>query len=164
MCRLSLFVFTLFAVGSAFGQGSKEPPPEESIYRIKAKPAAAPLPSLKYELIPSALDQTANNAALLYYRALIMAAELRGREANFGKLQQEVMDGFDKPLKDIPKDLFRKYVSLYTSVLKETEAATRCNQCDWGTMQRIQEEGIALLIPEIQQLREIANALRVRSR
>lgn len=168
----SQYLIPLLFVGPALvygqpakdGPAAKSPAPDLNISRLTVKPAVPPLPSLKYELMPSPLDQTNNNAALMYHRALVLAAEIRGRDTTFAKLQTEVIDSFEKSIKDAPKDKLRSFTFLYSSAFRELEAGAKCKDCDWGTMQRIQDEGIGLLLPEVQQLREIAWAIRARAR
>src|SRR5262249_55553557 len=61
--RLAALVVLLAIAAPATAQ----PPPEP--VRLTLRPAAAPSPALKYELLPELKDQSPGNAALVYYRA-----------------------------------------------------------------------------------------------
>jgi hypothetical protein len=69
------------------------------------------------------------------------------------------------PLKDFPRDDVRAFLERYRNVFKEMEAAARCDQCEWGTEQRVAEEGaIGFLLEDAQKTRQLAFLLRLRCR
>ena len=61
----------LAGLAGAFAQEQSQAPPPPSIPVVKMplRPTAAPVPALRYTLLPELRDTTPGNAALLYYRA-----------------------------------------------------------------------------------------------
>ena len=72
----------LLVASSAFAQG--EPKAEETqTFELKLRAAGPPVPSFRYELVPSFRNQTSNNAALLHHRALHLLADKRSSAKKF---------------------------------------------------------------------------------
>jgi hypothetical protein len=135
-----------------------QPPPGEAI-PLTLHPAAAPSPALKYQLLPELQDQTPGNAALLYYRAF--------SPEWWGFLRQpQVMEQLDQATRTPLKDLLRqeRTLPLPTSMLREVDRAARREYCDWELTDRMRQEGMGLLLPDIQSMRTFARLLAVRAR
>src|SRR5438874_10736420 len=49
--------------------GQEAQPPAVPVTKLKIRPAAAPVPALKYRLLPEARDLKPGNAVILYYRS-----------------------------------------------------------------------------------------------
>jgi hypothetical protein len=104
-------------------------------------------------------DQTPGNAALLYYRAF--------SPEWWGTLRQpQVMEQFDKATRTPLKELLRQEPSLPlpTTMLREVGRAARRAYCDWELTERARQEGIGLLLPDVQAMRTFATLLAVRAR
>ena len=143
----------------AFGQDEPKLPE----YKLTLRPVGPPLPSFRYELVPTR-DLIHVNAALLDHRALHLLADARPAGKEFFEKQQKLDEAREKPLKDFPKEEAREYLKPFNNVFKEMEAAARCDFCEWGTEQRVAAEGIGFLLPDAQKMRELALLLTLRCR
>jgi hypothetical protein len=135
-----------------------QPRPGEPI-RLTIRPAAEPVPALKYRLLPELEEQEPGNRALLYYRSLSPEWWTNIR-------RPEVMKKIDKalttPLKDLPRAEFEWVVK--SSMLRHLDRAARREYLDWGLTPQVRKEGIGLLLPDVQGFRETATLLALRCR
>lgn len=138
--------------------------PQIPVRKLTISPAAAPVPALRYKLLPELRDTTPGNAALLYYRAF--APQWWGfylRDAE--RLAEQFDDARSKPLAELRASKDEKIVWVRTThMLKEVDRAARRAHCDWEMTQRVREEGISLLLPDVQSMRHFARMLAVRGR
>jgi hypothetical protein len=67
------------------------------------------------------------------------------------------------PVKDLPLEEVRPFVQRYNNLFRELDLASRCDRCDWQFRERIKTDSFGFLLPDIQELRELANLLRLRS-
>jgi hypothetical protein len=151
-CKLVCLLALLAAVPAAAQQ------PRETI-ALTVRPAAVPSPSLKYQLFPPLEERTPGNAALLYYRAF-SPEWLSWRRDN--KIMQRASDALQEPLTKMKKEELR-WVLNDRSLKQLDEAASR-TYCDWEQMPRFRKEGIGMLLPEVQVMREFGTLLAVRAR
>ncbi len=155
----------LVAPISARGQAEDQPATP-----IVVRPAAEPVPAMKYRLLPLRRSLEQGNAALNYHRATQMSLEfLRtpapmpgSGEAAPTNVEMQVADWNALPLDQIPLDKANKTLELVHDVLAETERGTRQEFCDWGLSRR--PEGIQLLLPEIQNARSLSRLLTLQTR
>jgi hypothetical protein len=146
----------------AFAQ--EEPKPPQTIYALSLRSVGPPVPSFRYELVPSSRDLFANNAALLHHRALHILADVRPAAREFHQSQEKLQEALDGPIKQFPKEEARTFLRTFNTVFKELEAAVKCDHCDWGIDQRVAAEGIGFLLPDAQKIRELAFLLKLRCR
>jgi len=131
--------------------------PKHPVVKMKLRPAAAPVPAMKYALLPEVRDLKPGNAALLYQRA--HAPEWT--RAYFNSNQQLKNDAYmEMPLGKLQRDK----ILLPSGPLKELDLAARRENCDWEMTPRLRAEGYNLLVPDIQAMREYAQVLALRSR
>jgi hypothetical protein len=147
----------------AFAQDDPKQP-EFSTFSLTLKPVGPPVPSFRYELIPASRELRPNNAALLHHRALHVLADVRPPGKEFHEALEKFLTALDGPAKDFPKGEVRTFLNGFNSVFKEMQAAAKCDHCDWGTDDRVSEEGIGFLLPDAQKLRDLAFLLRLRCR
>jgi hypothetical protein len=134
------------------------PPP----VRLTVGSMAAPVPALKYTLLPQLRDRQRGNALLLYYRAF--SPEWQRHRQTPGYLDK-VADANDKPLRDLkPAEIDSLVRGFYSGILKEVDRGARRTYCDWELNQRVREDGIGLLLPDIKGFRELALLLKLRAR
>jgi hypothetical protein len=145
-----------YAAGFVFPAPTVAQPPVETI-RFVIHPAAAPVPALKYELLPSAEEITPGNAVQTYYRAFSPEWFTLGRDT---KTYEQISDSLATPLKDLPRESW----VLNSHQLREVDLAARREYCDWQFTERIKKEGIGLLLPDVQSLRQFAVLLAYRAR
>lgn len=128
------------------------------VRQLSLHPAAAPVPALKYQLLPEVIDQTPGNAAQYYYRALLPEAFSHRRQKDI----DEKMERLKKtPLKDLSRDELN---FMPGSSLRDCDLGARCEWCDWELSTRLRKGGIGTLTPELQSTRELTKLLVLRSR
>ena len=96
-----------------------------------------------------------------YYRAVLLMP--REKERRFGDTQSKWME---LSLEQFPKEEARKWLGPYRNTLNEVARATLREHCDWDLQVRQLkgDEALSLLLPDLQELRELARAMRVKSR
>jgi hypothetical protein len=148
----------LVAAAPAFVRGQPPPP-----IQLTVDPVAAPVPALKYHLFPEVRDQNPGNAAQLYYRAL--NPDWIGPLQHDEKQYAWRIELSDKPVRDFKPADVKEFSFLLTSkMLKEVDRAARRSYCDWELTEPMRTDGIALLLPEVQTMRTLANLLRLRAK
>ncbi len=157
----SVTVLLLFAL-PVFGQADQPP---LTVTKLMLKAAAAPVPVLRYELLPNYREQIPGNAALSYHRAMLLKAEHREVDPiAAGQRDQRIDEMAAKPAKDVNVEELRTYLSTYRLIFREMENGARREKCDWDLERRIDSEGIGVLLPEVQKMRELARLLSLRCR
>jgi hypothetical protein len=158
MIRVFLACLVCLAAGTfATAQPKPLPKPDPTI-RLTLRPAAAPVPALKYHLLPDLNDQTPGNAVVLYYRAFSPEWQVLLHRPEVAKLLEKWSEHQrQKPAKGL------EWTLQYT-MLKEVDSAARREYCDWEITPRLRKEGISLLLPDIQAIREFARLLAIRAR
>jgi hypothetical protein len=146
----------ILVVGAA--PAAAQPQPPEPI-QLTLPPAAAPVPALKYPLLPELSEQTPGNAVPLYYRAFSpeWSTHVRKRE-----VMEKVEKASEAPLADLKNSDLRWLLD--NKALREVDRAARRAYCDWEFTERLKEDGINFLIPDVQAMREFALLLTVRAR
>lgn len=129
----------------------------ETRVRFTVAPAAAPTPALRYRLLPDLQEMNPGNPIQGYLKA-IMAHQKFFRDEEEASARQEPL--FSMPLKTLPvQEEQREYGRL---VLAQTDRAARLDRPDWQVLPRLKTEGFTLLLPDVQQLRALANPLEER--
>ena len=153
MKRLSALILCLVPTGLA----SAAPAGKDRQVLLDVQPAAAPVPALKYQLLPEVAEMNPGNAVPAYLKCFA--------EQNsffFSKESVEERERLLKcPLTDIKPGSLKGYGG---SALKQADHAARLEYADWNLLPQLRQQGYALLIPEVQQMRTLANALAVRCR
>jgi hypothetical protein len=135
--------------------GAQQPPEGK---RLRSHPAAAPLPALKYELLPELVDRHPGNAAVLYCRMCALDV--------LAHPKPETLDKLDAWLKTepgkLPKEARDYGIGWVAS--KDLGRAARSEFCDWQFLSSLREDGIGMLIPEASGMRHYGNLLALRAR
>lgn len=140
---------------------------------MEFRPAAAPVPALKYRLFPERRDLIAGNAAVFYHRANQMVIETRYRRllqaqaeksptARTTSVDESINDWVSGAIQDIPREEARKQLEVYRNALREVELGARREDCNWEFDHR--DEGFALLLPDIQETRTLARLVSLQAR
>lgn len=166
--------FALIALATAWGPlaALAQPPPAPQPTVITIRPAAEPVPALKYRLVPERSRLVRGNAAIFYHRAIhlltLKRPHLAGKEkgqpgGNSGPVgESAIVQWSSGSISEIPREEARKQLEPFQGVLKEIELGAQRLTCDWEYDQR--DEGFTLLIPEIQEMRSLARLVAVRTR
>jgi hypothetical protein len=124
---------------------------------LDVQPAAAPVPALKYQLLPEVAEMNPGNAFPAWLKCF-------AEQSNFFFVKQSV-DERERllmcPLTDIKPGSLKGYGG---SIVKQADHAARLEYCDWNILPQMREQGYNLLLPEIQQMRLVAQTLVVRCR
>jgi hypothetical protein len=146
------------AVGliALLGAGAPAQAPDYTV-RLTVPAAAEPSPALRFPLMPELREQTPGNAALLYYRAF-SPEWLTHRQPD----QLKTLNAWRENTAQKPGEELR-WVLKYRP-LEELDRAARRSYCDFELNERLRKEGMAMLLPEVQSMREFANLLALRAR
>jgi hypothetical protein len=122
-------------------------------------PSAAPLPALKYRLLPAVPDLTQGNAAPGWLRAFSALAESRLPLAQ----KHYDWESYEAPADAVPLADVRRLLSVAEVALALSESAARRDHCAWG------DEPLTLrsppyLMPHPQRFRELSAVLGLRFR
>jgi hypothetical protein len=129
----------------------------ETLIRLNLRPAPAPKPALRYQLLPELKEMNPGNPIQDYMKCMMEQKKFyfdEGASQNREKL-------LTMPLKELPAQKLRddgRYA------LSRADRAARLDNPDWQVLLKLRAEGIELLLPEVQQIRAVARALQVRFR
>jgi hypothetical protein len=135
---------------------SQETP--EEVVHVAIRPAVAPVPALKYQLLPDVRDQISGNAVVYYGRA----AQAAGKRLQFGP-DEEPSKWLEMSVKDWPREKVHDWVQREQNVFRQLELAARCDHCEWQFREDMRKDALGLLMPDLQKLREFVNLLRLRA-
>ncbi len=134
-----------------------EPAPTETVVRLTVSPQAAAKPALKYQLLPEVGELNPGNPAMGY-----LACFMEQHVFFHDKATLEKRDKYQSmPLKDLPLNEVRNYGG---QTLRRADYAARLTTLDWQVLIPARRDGYRLLLPELQPMRSLAHALKVRFR
>jgi hypothetical protein len=152
MCQFARIAAALAVAATT----AAEPPAAVALRLI---PAAEPVPALRYRLLPELRDTATGNAVTAYYRAFSPEWQTYRQDKGWG---EKIGAAMDAPL-DSPT--LREFAWVrHWHLLKEVDRGARRSYCDWQLTDRLREDGIMLLIPDVSGLRQFAAPLAVRAR
>jgi hypothetical protein len=126
-------------------------------------PAPAPVPALKYRLLPSTADLIPGDAAPIYLRA--HGYDDSELEEAWRQITEKSKQWQDLPLKDFPIAEARKFVNLWSGKLQQIEFGTRRKTCDWNyTVPEQRLNIINVLLPDVQSMRQWSRVLALKAR
>jgi hypothetical protein len=129
----------------------------ETVIHLTVEPKAAPKPALRYLLLPELKEMNPGNPIQNYLKCYMEQQQFFFDKENF-KRREEYQS---MPLKELPaKDL----LDYGRSALRQADLAARLDKPDWQILLRLKTDGIGLLLPDVQQMRTLAGALKVRFR
>lgn len=138
-----------------FGR-SQQPEANETVIKLNVQAMAAAKPALRYQLLPELREMNPGNPVQGFMKCLMEQDHL------FTKEEIEKWDKLDDaPLKELPLDKLRDYGK---GLAAQAHFAARLDAPDWLTLLKLKQDGIALLIPEVQKMRDVAHVLTRRLR
>ncbi len=146
-------VIVLGFLGSACWAGGPEksqpanlppaPPDEPPVVRLVVSPAAAPVPALKYRLLPTLAEQTSGNGAFEYLQAV---------NRDLPRVDQNKLNPWlDLPPDRLPVKEVETSLDSFRRTLKELEQASRREVCDWQLP--IKRDGFRTNLDDFQNMR-----------
>lgn len=152
-CAILCLVFLTAAI--ALAQSNVHP------ISVILHPAAAPIPALKYPLLPELRDTIPGNAVTHYHQAVtILMKDVRPENDWF----YDVREWQTMPLKELPRQVVNDFLKKCETTFTEFEAGARSEQCDWGLTQELRKKGSAELSIDVRGTHAIVMFLAVRAR
>lgn len=168
MHRILSLVLALVIAPFALGQppkGAVAAPPAATPGRaeLTAAAAPAPVPSLRFELLPPGRDKVPGNAALGYLKAAALQPPWP-RDPDAARKQSEKTEKWDEARFDqLPAAEVEEFLKAYRDMLRTGDDAARMDRCDW--QQRLAgPEAISGALTLVQGHRELARWLSLRAK
>jgi hypothetical protein len=143
---------------AAWAQPVVQPTDGKLIVRSTVSPAPAAVPALKYLLLPELRDQQPGNQIQAFYKCFM---EQHAFYRDKGEIEKREKWS-TAPLAELASE--KALIGYGGSGLRQADFAARLESVDWGILDQFKAEGINLLLPDVQQLRQLAGALKVRAR
>src|SRR5262249_1983946 len=128
--RLALILAASWPMSAAAQPSADKPQEPPKPRELALSPAAAPIPALKYRLLPSATELTPGDAAPIYLR--IHGYEDTAMELYWKQIGEKSESWRALPLDQLPVAEARGFVSIWSGKLKQLEFGTRRKTCDWN--------------------------------
>jgi hypothetical protein len=154
---LCALLCALPSAGQAEDAAPGDAPPTETVVRLRVQPMAAPTPVLRYQLLPEMRELSPGNPIQGYLVCFM--------EQNHFYYDKTEVDNREKwqtaPLKDLPLKELHDYGGIR---LRGADYAARLDKPDWQILLPLRRDGFYTLLPDVQQMRKLAAALKVRFR
>jgi hypothetical protein len=158
---LSLSLVAMLAVVVARHRVAAQDDDKPPVHKIVARPAAEPVPALRYQLLPTLLELKPGNAALLYSKIFVPRNMNRSKEDS--ERAEKIYEWLSTPLDQLPRSEVRAALSRDDYELDQVAMAARRDYCDWELPIR-DGRPWEIQLPEAQGTRTIARALAARAR
>jgi hypothetical protein len=129
----------------------------ETLIKLSVTPAPEPAPALRYLLLPDLKEMNPGNPIHGYLKCFMEQQKFFFDKEAFDRREKLLT----MPLKELPIRELEDYGRI---ALTQADLAARLDHPDWQIILRLKSEGISVLIPDVQQLRTLASALKVRFR
>jgi hypothetical protein len=128
------------------------------LLRLTASPAAPPAPALRYTLLPTARDTRPGNQIAAFYKCFMEQHRLFFDKDEAARRE----DWLTAPLAELKEE--KDLVGYGGAAVLQARRAARLEVVDWQISGDLRADGIQLMLPDLQQLRELARVLRARAR
>ena len=129
----------------------------ETLIRLSVQPMAAPKPALRYLLLPELREMNPGNPIQNYLKCFMEQQKFFFDKEAFERREKLLA----MPLKELPAHELQEYGGF---ALDQADWAARLDSPDWQVLLKLKTDGVSLLIPDVQQLRTLGKALKVRLR
>jgi hypothetical protein len=140
----------------AFQVRAQEPSMQPT--KLTLKSAAAPLPALKYLLLPEVRDLQPGNAVAAYMRAHAIGRYRYGG----GKTEQEIDKLMELPFEEFQR-VYKSGAAMPPPALEDIDRAARREYWDWEMVAKLRLEGFMARVDEAQILRQVYHFLAYRA-
>jgi hypothetical protein len=154
--RTLLYVAAL-AVFAVPCQANETSSSTETLIRLTVPPAPAPKPALRYLLLPELLEMNPGNPIQNYFKCFMEQQKFFFDKEAFDRREKLLT----APLRELSVQDLKDYGGF---ALRQADWAARLDTPDWQILLKLKTDGVALLLPDVQQMRALANALKVRFR
>jgi hypothetical protein len=131
--------------------------PPETLIRLSVAPEAAPRPALRYVLLPELKEMNPGNPVQGYLKCFMEQHKFFFDKEEFQRREKLL----SMPLKELPARELRNYGGF---ALTQADWAARLDTPDWQILPKLRIDGNYLLLPDIQEMRLLVVALKVRFR
>jgi hypothetical protein len=140
------------------------PAPSPRVIPLTVSATPAPVPALRYELLPKLRDRTPGNAALEYRRAGLVRPAWPS-DPGESRRQNDMLDEWQAmPLDQLPVREVRHFLNAYGPMFKALDQAARSEVCDWQLRRHLSADTFGAVLPEIQTFREMTRFQLIRIR
>ena len=153
LVRAILGAIVVVAVGTLPCRAQQVNQQPETLIRLSVARAAAPKPSLKYQLLPELEEISPGNPVEGYLKCYLGQYRFAFNEDAF----ERRITLLAKPLDELPVSDSRE---VPRSALPEADRAARLDNPDWQILLKLKSDGINTLLPDVQGLRAVARACR----
>jgi hypothetical protein len=129
----------------------------ETLIRLNVRPARAPKPALRYQLLPELKEMHPGNPIQHYMQTMMEQNKFFFDEEAFQRREKLLT----VPLEELPVQELEDYGRF---ALNQADWAARLDNPDWQILLKLRADGIVVLLPEVQQMRALSRALQVRFR
>ena len=129
----------------------------ETLIRLIVHPAAEPRPALRYQLLPELKEMNPGNPVQGYLKCFMEQQRFFFDKEAFQRREKLLT----MPLKELPASELEDYGRF---ALGQADWAARLDTPDWQILLKLKTDGVALLLPDLQEIRGLANPLKVRFR
>jgi hypothetical protein len=131
-------------------------PAPETVIRLTVEPMTAPKPALRYRLLPTVGELHAGNPIQGYLLCMLEQQTLFEGDAAVRRDKLLAL-----PLNELPAKELEDYGG---PMLRLADRAARMDKPDWQIVPKLKTDGINTLLPDVQQMRQLAQALQLRFR
>jgi hypothetical protein len=156
MLHTVLCCAVLLASGIPCG-GDETSPSPETLVRLTVPPAPAPIPALRYALLPELGELNPGNPIQNYLKCFMEQQKFFFDKQAFERREKLL----SMPLKELPARELQDYGQF---ALTQADWAARLDNPDWQILLRLKTDGVGLLLPDLQALRTLGTVLKVRFR
>ena len=151
---LACAAMAVFALPCRAGEAAATP---ETLIRLSVAPEAAPRPALRYVLLPELKEMNPGNPVQGYLKCFMEQHKFFFDKESFQRREKLL----SMPLKELPARELRNYGGF---ALTQADWAARLDTPDWQILPKLRVDGLFLLLPDIQEMRLLIGALKVRFR
>jgi hypothetical protein len=153
----TLFVCALLTAWASVSQAQAASEPAETVISLTVQPMAAPKPALRYLLLPEMKELNPGNPVHGYLKCFMEQQNFFANKEALARREQLLT----MPLKELPAKELQDYGRF---ALRQADWAARLDKPDWQILLKLKSDGIGTLIPDVQEMRKLASALKVRFR
>jgi hypothetical protein len=129
----------------------------ETVIRLTVQPMAAPKPALRFLLLPELKEINPGNPIQNYLKCFSEQQNFFFNKESCERREALLV----MPLSALPARELQDYGR---SALRQADWAARLDKADWQILLKLKTDGIGLLLPDVQGMRTLASALKVRFR
>jgi hypothetical protein len=162
-CSTAVFVFAFaLAVQLQIARATDDKPAgtenEPPTTRLVIHPAEPPAIAMQHRLLPRYFDRVPGNAAVQYLKVLP-----EGGDATVKKHSERISELLDQDRKDFQIEEARQIINEFSSAFEFLRLGSVREDCDWDLPVR-EHDLYAILLPELQSMREFGRFLALRAR